>query len=215
MVQPVDLDNMGQAGRHYLPGLFSARRSDKGYAHSIQRFSCRTSGHDGSCREEIEGLSTMTDKAAIMGTFADLRSVKTRSVLQMIIEVPIEQAARVIEVFGFPQPGREIPVTVFRPAETEAVAVKAGEPKSKTPFKDLRASQQAVLLCKDVVFLQWLEKKCFRSLGDEQETASALRHALGINSRAELDSDARATRLWRAMLEEFEKDAGRMAEVRY
>jgi hypothetical protein len=56
----------------------------------------------------------MTDLAAIQGTFADFKTVKSRSVVQIVIEIPIEAGKRAIDILGFPQPGAEIPVALAR-----------------------------------------------------------------------------------------------------
>ena len=66
-------------------------------------------------------------KAAIQGNYSDLKTVKTRSVAQMIIEVPIEQGEEIVRIFGFPRPGQEIPVAIARlaPAKDEIAAKTA------------------------------------------------------------------------------------------
>lgn len=48
----------------------------------------------------------MTELAAISGTFADFKLIKTRSVAQLVIEIPIEQSKKAIDAFGFPLPDR-------------------------------------------------------------------------------------------------------------
>ena len=48
----------------------------------------------------------MTD-AVIKGTYSDFKLIKTRNVVQMIIEVPIEQANQITTKFGMPQPNEE------------------------------------------------------------------------------------------------------------
>lgn len=50
----------------------------------------------------------------IAGSYADLKIIRTRQVVQMIVEVPIEEGERLIQVFGLPAPGTEIRVAVAR-----------------------------------------------------------------------------------------------------
>jgi len=42
----------------------------------------------------------MTDKAAFTGTYSDWKVIKTRRVVQIIIEVPIEAAGHAYNVMG-------------------------------------------------------------------------------------------------------------------
>ena len=67
--------------------------------------------------------------AAIAGTFADLRTVKTRGICQLVIELPIEQADHALEMLGgVPQPGKEKWVGVARLQEPpRSVHVSSGE----------------------------------------------------------------------------------------
>ena len=45
---------------------------------------------------------------AVLGTFADCKILKTRSVLQIIVEIPIEQADEALKALGgIPQPSEE------------------------------------------------------------------------------------------------------------
>ena len=59
----------------------------------------------------------MSDRCVIEGSYADFRLVKTRSVAQLVIEIPIERAAAFIEAFGIPLPGQEIAVAIARLVE--------------------------------------------------------------------------------------------------
>lgn len=52
--------------------------------------------------------------AVIAGSFADYRLVKSRSVLQVIVEIPIEMQGAAFAALGYPLPGTEIPVAVAR-----------------------------------------------------------------------------------------------------
>ena len=46
--------------------------------------------------------------SAILGTFADARAVKGRSVFQIIVEVPLENADKALQALGgWPQPATE------------------------------------------------------------------------------------------------------------
>lgn len=55
----------------------------------------------------------MTDKAAIHAEFEEAKPVKTRKVLQIVCEVPMERADEALEALGgFPIPGQSRPVAI-------------------------------------------------------------------------------------------------------
>lgn len=57
----------------------------------------------------------MIDKAIFTANFSNIKTVTSRSVMQLILEVDISMADAVLErLGGMPQPGKERPVTVFR-----------------------------------------------------------------------------------------------------
>ena len=161
--------------------------------------------------------TNMTKPAAIMGTFADLKTVKTRSVVQMVIEIPIEQGAQIIEAFGFPRPGEEVPVAVARMDPEKAKATPAPPEKPRRPFHDLPLSQQAGIRCGDESFWQFLTQTEKRVTATENTAATYVR-ALCCDglSRAILDhtpASEYAAR-WKALNAEYEQYAGLKTEER-
>lgn len=42
------------------------------------------------------------DKAAIRATFCNIRNIAGRKVVQLIMEIPVEQAGQAYEAFGWP-----------------------------------------------------------------------------------------------------------------
>ncbi len=154
----------------------------------------------------------MTDPAIILGTFADFKTVKTRSVVQIIVEVPIERGKQVVEAFGFPQPGAEIPVAVTRFVE-DAVPVQP-EPEKPTrpgrPFADMPPSQQAGMLCTDKEFQKWAAPQS----PTEDYARLVILHTCRIDSRRELDCSDAAHGRWDTMLAQFRTNMGQTAEQR-
>jgi hypothetical protein len=153
----------------------------------------------------------MTAPAIILGTFADLKTVKTRSVVQIVVEVPIEQGKQVVDAFGFPQPGAEIPVAVTRFRDDKKPQEPEQKPKRPgTRFADMPPSQQAGMLCNDPVFQTWAckLKPCLLT------ARNRILRECGIASRKELDSDRNAHIFWGEMLSKFHANTGRTAEER-
>lgn len=170
----------------------------------------------------------MNSNAIIAGTFADLKTVKTRSVVQMIVEVPIERAEEVVMMFGFPQPGSEVTVAVARliakensPAPSQGIT--GGDPSEPSSdevpaagsrkgifvgqseqapkrrrLEDMTASNAAALAIKMPQFQR------FMSVSDESEADARLKNLLVIGSKSDLnDESTGAARDWRELLESF------------
>jgi len=146
----------------------------------------------------------MAANAIVAGTFADMRSVKSRSVVVLHIEVPIERAADVVAMFGFPQPGAEIAVAVARlvakptpAAQAPAAGKPAPEPptpaRERTPWDAMTLAQQAGMLCAEAEFQRYL------GVGTPDEAKRAIYDTCVIRSRRELDQDEAAAGAWRRM----------------
>ncbi len=145
----------------------------------------------------------LTD-AAFMGVFSDFKLIKTRSVCQLIIEVPLEQADKCLAAMGgVPLPGQERPVAVARLREKSPEQAPSPSSDGKQ-WKDMRPSQQAGILCSDVDFQKWIaEHKKWGpvSLRDdysygEDQVADLVRRKCGILSRSQMDTNPSATAAW-------------------
>lgn len=152
----------------------------------------------------------MTANAIVAGTFADMRSVKSRSVVVLMIEVPIERANDVVAMFGFPQPGAEVPVAVARLVmEQPKVEPPKAAPKpadERTPWDALPKVQQAAIVCNDPEFWEWLHAQCpsARKI-DANEAAEYVRFRCEVLSRKELDTDEAAATRWNELHGEFKR----------
>src|SRR5260370_770059 len=104
----------------------------------------------------------MTANAVVSATYSDFKIVRTRSVAQIVLELPIEQAQGFVDAFGLPIPGSEIHVAIARlRAEPKAVDLLRSERgKEQYRAKDAmdQAAVRAVLLCKDLKFQLWASK---------------------------------------------------------
>jgi hypothetical protein len=170
----------------------------------------------------------MTDRpapAAISGVFADYRLVKTRGVLQLVIEVPVERQAEVFEALGYPMPGEEKPVAVARingrvaeRTNAEVAPAPASDPAPQIVNCNLRdpmkaARTRAVLLCKDERFRRWLTPpRCM--VPDESGARGIILDECGIKSRAEIATDRAAYERFLALEARYKADTGQMAEQR-
>jgi hypothetical protein len=127
--------------------------------------------------------------AAFSGDYVDLRFVKSRKVAQVVVELPIEQAAAFVAAFGAPNPSTGVPVALAR----LAAAQEQQPAKERRKFSELPPSQQAAMRCNEPDFQRFL------SVGDPVEAARKVRMACRVESRAELNSNANAASAWQQL----------------
>jgi hypothetical protein len=152
----------------------------------------------------------MTKAAAFRATYADWKLIKTRSVVQVVLEVPLEQADAAYQVLGgMPDPGAERWCAIARlggnePVETAGPGQSAAAPQDR-PLKprkpvaaEKRLAQQAGIMCADPVFWAFLEDfQVGRApVHDEQTAADAIRHYCNVKSRSEISPNSDAGRIW-------------------
>jgi hypothetical protein len=145
----------------------------------------------------------VVDAAAIAGSYSDFKLIKSRSVAQVIIELPIERAEAFLKAFGVPQPGAEKPVAL--------ALLNTEQPKAEKPhrrFGDMPKSQQSALLCNDKEFQE------FMLSDDAEQAARRVREYCDVESRSQLDSNAGAAAEWDKLRAQFNQRYGRSAEVR-
>lgn len=137
----------------------------------------------------------MSNAALIDGNYADFKLVKTRSVCQLIIEIPIERAEAAIAAFGMPIPGSEIHVAVARLVDPAT----SKEPRTPNPdasergraaYAEKAPGEQAIvrsaLLAREAAFQTWL------NVDSETRAADAIRRHCQIHSRKDLATNNEA-----------------------
>lgn len=142
------------------------------------------------------------EKAVIRGCYADYRRVKGRKVLQIIIEVPLEEAPRVHEAFGEPTPDGStwVAVALLQP-ETSRVVEQTDKH---------RLSRQAAMLCDDPRFRAFLNEYSgcddanINACAGPAGSAAMVRLLCGVDSRAEFDTNPEAAQKWRNLKASFE-----------
>jgi hypothetical protein len=159
----------------------------------------------------------MSAPAALAGSYADFKLVKTRAVCQLIIELPIEQAEAAIKMFGIPMSGTEIPVAVaLLVAEAKPADVSRSE-RGKEQYRAKDAMEQAairaVLLCKDLKFQLWASKQITPE-SNCRDATEWLRWKLGVKSRNEISTKDGVYLTFLRLEQQFKMDTGLAAEVR-
>lgn len=151
-------------------------------------------------------------KAAIFaGSYCDMKFVRSRSVAQVIIELPIERSAEFIAAFGAPSPGAEVPVALARidpNAEKAAPEPRKppAEPAAKRRFAELSLAQQAGLRCADPEFQQFLTRREGGSdiVNNAEMAAATVRELCHVESRSDIRAGDASGRLWKDLEAEFQ-----------
>ena len=137
-------------------------------------------------------------QAVVRGTYADFKLVKTRSVVQMIIEVPIEEAQKVTNSFGIPTPSEEKWVAV---ALLDNRRIEVNTRASK-------AIQQAGILGNDITFGTFLQTKVPEVIPNKVETiVQGIRALTGVRSRSEFTTNNTALQIWEKLYDEYKSKA--------
>lgn len=147
---------------------------------------------------------------AFQATFVDCKNVRSRSVVQIILEVPTEQANSALACLGgIPLPGQETWVAVA--CLDERKVKKEPEQKTKSLSKkwnEISYTEQAAIRCADPKFQDWIEHHakwgCWLSSAKDKakpitsENARAyILKACRIESRRELNTNQNAAEVWK------------------
>ena len=164
--------------------------------------------------------------AAISAAFADWKLIRTRGVVQLVFELPIEHADKAYQALGgMPNPAEsvwcaiarleddkaEMPITDLRTAtgpQLEKIfqaAVGDALERDKRKFAELMPAQQAGILCNDPTFDKFLRTAMFARVDfSGWKAADIVRWACcNIKSRSELVADTPAGRAWKDMESKF------------
>jgi hypothetical protein len=129
----------------------------------------------------------MIEPAAMQADYTDLRFIKGRKVIQVVLELPIEAGAQFVSMFGTPDPSKTIPVGIAR------IDLNAKPEKPKGG----KLAQRAGILCNEKGFWVFLKEHpnhgpMIVAIESEKDAAGIIYDICDIVSRAELDYDLEA-----------------------
>jgi hypothetical protein len=153
----------------------------------------------------------MTDKAAIKAAYCDLRPVRTRKVLQLILEVPPEQAQLVTDALGWPSPGQEGWVALARlkepPVSVGAGVGEGGErsdsadaPSPSSRYADLSVGQQVALTCQQDTFRAYLAAMGAKPMETPDDAEEFVKKLFRVDSKSAIPHEG-----WDDMHEQFSR----------
>lgn len=143
---------------------------------------------------------TDDDKPAIFkATYTNFKNVPSRSVVQLIFEVPVEQYDQAYRVLGIPHPGEQRWFAIARLIDNEQPARPSLQtpPKHRLTHWDMKPSQRAGDRCSDVRFQTWLLNNG-RIAEATEEAATAYVRKIAGGSRSNLGAEGfeSQTEMW-------------------
>lgn len=165
-------------------------------------------------------------EAAFKACYSEWRMIKTRATVQLVFEIPIEQADAAYQALGgMPIAAKEVWCGIARlaqpasprdpvpPTSSPPVGNKPGRSaqptvpteqivradKERRKWSELNYAQQAGIRCADPVFWAFLRETHRSNCNDEADATDFVRYACGVTSRKELKSDLASGLLWQSI----------------
>ncbi len=145
----------------------------------------------------------MSDKYAVLATYVDFKTVKTRNCVQLIFEVPFEGDAAdkaLVALGGVPRPSDPpwcgiVRVNVKPPPEPSVALLDGGKLLPSRKWETLAPAQQAGIRCAEKMFQTYLGSEEMKILPHES-TADFVRRYCGVESRADIRPGSKAEQRW-------------------
>lgn len=142
----------------------------------------------------------MTEHCIIRADFSSFRHVQGRKVLQLVMEVPIEEAEAALRSLGMPTVGESkwCAIALLDLSKPSAAPqAQAAPPKDRRPFSTLPLSQQAAIRCRDKEFQAFLSETFHNAWEmNEADAAATVRQICQVESRTEFDTSGSAALDW-------------------
>lgn len=135
----------------------------------------------------------MASPAAFQGTYSDMRIVKSRKVIQVVVELPVEQGQAFVAAFGVPDPATETWVAIAR------LDPKAKQPEPEKPSRrwdQMSPTQQAGIRCNEPTFWAFIREDRALPCETSEDAAEFVRTFCGVTSRSDLNRDEATARAW-------------------
>lgn len=132
-------------------------------------------------------------EAAFKGTFSDFKILKSRKVIQIVIEVPLEGGDAALEALGgLPRPDQETWVGVAR---LETKAPPAPPAHERKDFDELPYASQITLMCKSYEFRCYMRDAGYK-VNNEDDAINAVKEICGVASRKEITTGTPTGEMW-------------------
>jgi hypothetical protein len=151
---------------------------------------------------------------AFRATYSDWKLIKTRGVVQVVMEIPLADADAAYDVLGgMPVHGKErwFGIAALKsPAEEARAKLRQDAPQHSRPdgakrmdWRDMQPAAQAGIRCSDAVFWKFLSERQRVPVGPE-EAPHIVRFICDVSSRSELGTNHKARVLWHQLDTEYQ-----------
>lgn len=151
---------------------------------------------------------------AFRATYSDWKLIKTRGVVQVVMEVPLADADAAYDVLGgMPVHGKErwFGIAALKsPAEEAPAAPRQDVPHDSRPdgakrmdWRNVQPAAQAGIRCADPMFRAFLREVKRYGHCDEEDAAVAVRDICGVKTRADLAIHAHRV-IWHQLDSEYQ-----------
>jgi hypothetical protein len=156
---------------------------------------------------------------AFRATYSDWKLVKTRGVVQVVMEVPVGESDAAYEILGgMPVHGKERwfgIAAIKSPEEKEARAKPRqssppsphpdGAARQKMDWRDVQPAAQAAMRCEKPEFWAFLREEYeYPYINHPDLAAIAVRTICQVKSRSELSTNHKARVLWKQLDDQFQ-----------
>ncbi len=157
----------------------------------------------------------MTSPAAFQATYSDWKLIRSRKVVQVVLEIPLEAAGQAYDVLGgMPNPGAETWCAIARLkgkegnsnplTDTPAPASVEASPVRARTWAEITPAQQAGIRCNEPAFVQFLASR-YRQCVDSTESASQLvRELCEVKSRSEIRAGTKSAETWQRIEQTYQ-----------
>src|SRR3972149_8792011 len=150
-------------------------------------------------------------KAAFQAAYTDWKLIRTRGVVQVVFEVPIERSREAYDALGgMPTPASEVWCAIARLNMENAQKPRPSTPKPPATggahhksWHEMTPAQQAGILCAEPTFWKFCEEWLGQTIRVEDQCIFAVREYCGVQSRKEIDPNGLSGRNWRAITAEY------------
>ncbi|MGW1422725.1 hypothetical protein ACWAT4_21725 [Bradyrhizobium manausense] len=150
--------------------------------------------------------------SAFRACYSDWKLVKTRGVIQVVMEIPLQDADAAYEVLGgMPAPATERWFGIAALKDSEPAKLQpsedkrsAGAKRDKRDWSDLQPQQQAGIRCNEPTFIAFLKEERPDDWHEAQNAAECVRLICGVESRVELGINPNAGIAWSRLESQYQ-----------
>ncbi len=154
--------------------------------------------------------------AAFRASYSDWKLIKTRSVVQIVFEVPLEAADEAYQVLdGMPDFGSEqwFAIAKLQPEAKEQEPAQVSNPpgRARKSWDELPITSQIAIRCNEVRFQKFLQEEfsevwrlSYYGEPDEERAAETVRFKCKVGSRKDIKPGTEALEIWGRLEEDYQ-----------